>query len=134
MKYLIFLFVGICSVSCSKSKQNLNRIQNTWRCHLVKVEDGNGFIYYDTLYNSNLLECTRDSMNAHILFEYTPLGESIEVEDSLVVMNNYTIEINSLFLGGWSVEMKIKHLTHSELVLSFYDVEKYRLKTFFFNR
>ena len=134
MKYLLLILVVGLLQACSKSNRNHRRIQHQWSCNLVKIEDGNGFVYYDTLSTTNAIQFTVDSVTSFFGYEYVPLGASSTIDDTLSLKDNYSIEGDIITLLGSETEIKIKLLTNSEMVLAYYDALKYKLKTFYFQR
>ena len=83
LRFSLLLATSICFLSCSKTRLNSSRIENHWKCDLVEIEDGNGFIYFDTLTEINHLNFYDDSVSAFITYHYKPLGETFELFDSL---------------------------------------------------
>ena len=91
-------------------------------------------MYYDTLSTTNAIQFTVDSVTSFFGYDYVPLGASSTIDDTLSLKDNYLIEGDIITLLGSETEIKIKLLTNSELVLAYYDVQKYKLKTFYFHR
>ena len=47
--FLIFTLLSILISACQKQKKQLNRIDGDWKVELVRVLDGEGFTFYDSL-------------------------------------------------------------------------------------
>ena len=134
LRFSLLLATSICFLSCSKTRLNSSRIENHWKCDLVEIEDGNGFIYFDTLTEINHLNFFDDSVSAFITYHYKPLGETFELFDSLKISDTYSIAGDELFFENTGLIFRIKHLSKRNLVLAYYDNIQYKLKTFYLNR
>lgn len=132
--YVKLILLTTILVACSKTKINHNQIQGDWTCEIVKIEDGSGFIYYDTLTTENTIRMSHDSIFSSIYFHFKPLGETFSISDSLFMNCDYDIERDEITVQSKQIDFRLKHISKSNLVMAYYDIENFRLKTFYLSK
>jgi hypothetical protein len=134
MKVSIFIISIFLLFSCSK--QSEKKLVGTWIVERVEIKDGAGFVYYDTLFesNSNAVTFSQDSLNAFVCFQFTPLASNFEVSDSLIINCKWSKSNDLIALSNKNYSLKLELLSKNQLVFNYYDYSKYRLKTFFMRK
>lgn len=126
---LLILF----NFSCSPFKQSQKKLPGTWKVTEVRIEDGEGFLFYDSSAQGSF-DIDGAYMNGKTVYSYSYFGQ-YEVTDS-VVLNafKYTLTANGeqLFIerATDTLQAKIIMLTKDKLTFEFYDFLQYRLKRF----
>lgn len=134
MKGISTILIVLLFFSCAKIGEK--KILGYWIAESVKIQDGAGFIYYDSVFepNKNSLWFSEDSIHAHLEFEFMPLGSNFYVIDSLEIATKWKKTEDLIMLENESYSLKIEFHSNEELVLSYYDNSNYRLKTFFLRK
>ncbi|MFM6934082.1 MAG: hypothetical protein ACKOXP_01460 [Flavobacteriales bacterium] len=134
-KNALFLMVIILLSACQKKKAQLKRIDGTWQVELVRVLDGEGFTFYDSL-PSGIISISSDElkMNGRIDFNYSHFGIN-QVQDSFVVDQAY-FTINekgdhlSLIRSTDTIDVRLLSTSKKNLEFEYYDYHQYRLRRF----
>ena len=127
---LLFFFTA-----CQKQKAQLKRIDGTWNVELVRILDGEGFTFYDSVpVGEIIISSDLKKMNGRIDLDYSYFGLS-QVQDSFVV-TNAAFDINKsgdhLLVKRLTDTIDVRILLSSKknLELEYYDYNQYRLRRF----
>jgi hypothetical protein len=131
--YIFSLIIFL--AACQKQKAQLKRIDGTWKVELVRVLDGEGFTFYDSVPVGELvISSDSKKMNGRIDLDYSYFGLN-QVQDSFVVTNAH-FDINEsgdhLLVNRLTDTIDIRILLSSKKNLEFeyYDYNQYRLRRF----
>ena len=131
LSYVAFLLIII---ACSKIKHK--KLLGKWTVDRVEIQDGNGFKYYisTSQNNNNQLNISSDSIYSNVHFEFIPLGANFTIYDSLKLNTIWTDSSDILRLEDGNLNLKVDLLTNNHMVVNYYDLNTYRLKTFFLSK
>ena len=129
--FLIFLLGSI--FACSKYRYNEKRLPGLWTVQTVRIEDGEGFVFFDSLATGSfLIDAAKMSGQANYTYSY--FGQ-YDVLDAVV----FDQSACSLSSGGDyllieratdTLQAKIIVLSSKHLTFEYYDYLQYRLKRF----
>ena len=129
--FLIFLLTSI--FACSKYRYNEKQLPGLWTVQTVRIEDGEGFVFFDSLATGSfLIDAAKMSGNANYTYSY--FGQ-YDVSDAVI----FDQSACSLSSGGDfllieratdTLEAKIIVLSSKHLTFEYYDYLQYRLKRF----
>ncbi len=133
-KILLFCTILIL-VSCSKENRIERKLEGNWLATKVRVEDGEGFVYNDTIPKGQLsFDSQNKLVSGKIKFNYSTITLS-SIEDSLT-LNEFEYQLNAEESGfyadssGVGYNFRILSLTNNDLQIEYYDLQKYQLKRF----
>jgi hypothetical protein len=136
MKYFVqIVFISLLICSCNKETQILNKLDGNWKVDLMRIEDGEGFTFYDSLpsgtfqFGKSLKTCQANCNYKYVNFE------GFQINDSFNIVNG-TFEFSSIknriliASNSDTIDARIILLTKKSLELEYYDLVKYRLVRF----
>lgn len=135
--YLGFiLIVFVCAIllqGCTKAKKNTKLLPGSWVVNVVRIEDGAGFLFYDSL-AAGSFTFTSEQLSGKSNYSYAYFGQNI-VTDSAVFENNNIWLVSkgeelSIARPTDTLRAKIIMLTNKSLTFEFYDELAFRLKRF----
>ena len=135
--YLGFiLIVFVCAISlqgCTKAKKTAKLLPGTWAVNVVRIEDGAGFLFYDSLPEGSFT-FTSEQLSGKSTYSYDYFGLNM-VTDSAIFENNSCWldgkgEVLSIARPTDTLRAKIIMLTNKSLTFEFYDELAFRLKRF----
>jgi hypothetical protein len=131
-KYLS-LFLLIMLVSCSKLAQKQKRLQGNWKVQVVRIEDGEGFMFYDSAAVGNF-SFEQAQLSGEVNYSYSYFGQ-YEVNESVAFSNAvFSLSSDAAYIDivrpTDTLHAKIIMLTQKELTFEYYDYIQYRLKRF----
>ncbi len=125
--------------SCTKEKKNDKLLNGDWKVTLVKIENGEGFSYEDTLPTGKLSFNSSDNYGlGKIDYRYRVLSGDY-LKDSLTISSTH-YEINSkknrlyIIQNSDTTDFRIILLTPYDLQLEYYDFINFKLKRFVFQK
>jgi hypothetical protein len=125
--FLMLLF------ACSKYARNEKRLPGSWTVDVVRIEDGEGFLFFDSLATGSFsLDAANISGKANYTYSY--FGQ-YDVSDSVVFnQSSFALSANGEQLliarDTDTLQAKIIVLTKKHLTFEYYDYLQYRLKRF----
>lgn len=133
MKKILFVLLTLVLLSCSKYKQNSKFLTGDWQVDVVRIEDGEGFLFYDSLASGSFL-FDGSTIDGNSSYSYSYFGQ-YDVSDSvLFTQNSCELDLNGEVLiiarTTDTLEAKIIMLTKKELTFEYYDYLQFRLKRF----
>ena len=133
MKQFAVIALLMLLFACSKYARNEKNLPGSWKVDVVRIEDGEGFIFYDSLATGSFaIDASQIKGNASYTYSYFGL---YDVTDSVVFnQSGYDIsadgEILLIARDTDTLQAKIIVLTKKHLTFEYYDYLQYRLKRF----
>jgi hypothetical protein len=133
MKWLFFFTLIVTALSCDKVERAQNKLEGSWVLRIVRIEDGDGFTFYDSLATGSI-EFTKGLCSAGFAYQYNYFGQNV-VHDT-VVFNDaptfFTEDSERFFLvrDTDTLTCRILMLTNRSLTFEYYDQLAYRLKRY----
>jgi hypothetical protein len=136
MKYFVqIVFISLLICSCNKETQILNKLDGNWKVNLMRIEDGEGFTFYDSLpsgnfkFGKNPKKITANCSYNYVNFEGYQINDSFNIVNSSFefskVKNRILITSNSD-----TIDARLIMLSKKALELEYYDLVKYKLVRF----
>jgi hypothetical protein len=131
--YFCLLLLVVLNISCRRLEQQQKKIGGTWKVDVVRIEDGEGFLFYDSLAEGDFTFHT-NLINGQSAYKYSYFGQ-YDVADSVVFNNlKYSLgakgEVLQIERPTDTLHAKIILLTKDRLTFEYYDFLQYRLKRF----
>ena len=133
MKQIAAITLIILLFACSKNARNEKRLPGSWTVDVVRIEDGEGFLFFDSLATGSFsLDAANISGKANYTYSY--FGQ-YDVSDS-VVFNQSSCALSAngeqllIARDTDTLQAKIIVLTKKHLTFEYYDYLQYRLKRF----
>ena len=133
MRKLIFLFFLFLVFACSKIEHKQKMLQGNWKLNVVRIEDGEGFIFYDSAavgaftFLDNTLSGRADY--AYSYFGLYQVSDSVLFENTEVALSADGMYIQ-IARPTDTLQAKLIMLTKKQLTFEYYDFLQYRLKRF----
>ena len=115
----VFLFV-----SCNKERRFNKDLQGTWEVDMVKLQDADGFSFFDYNPKGNL-----NFSDTSVQGEITSLFQSFQgsVADTLALQGSYLLKLNESELN-WvqspdTIKNRIFVITNKNLEIEYYDAQ-----------
>lgn len=122
-------------IGCSKEKNVQRKIDGIWQVTKVKIDDSEGFTYYDSIPSGELsFDVENKIITGKVKFDYSTITLS-SWNDSLQ-FNNFQFRLNTdefrfyADSAGLSYNFGILFLTNNDLQIEYYDLQKYQMKRF----
>lgn len=133
MNKILFGLLTFVLLSCSKYKQNSKYLVGAWQVDVVRIEDGEGFLFYDSLANGNFT-FDGSTIDGNSSYRYSYFGQYNVSDSVLFTQNSCELAQNGDVLRiarpTDTLEAKIIMLTKKELTFEYYDYLQFRLKRF----
>ena len=133
MKQITAIAFFMLLFACSKYARNEKHLPGSWTVDVVRIEDGEGFLFFDSLATGSFsLDAAKISGKANYTYSY--FGQ-YDVSDS-VVFNQSSCALSAngeqLLIARVTdtLQAKIIVLTKKHLTFEYYDYLQYRLKRF----
>lgn len=119
--------------SCSKIEQRQKRLQGDWTVQIVRIEDGEGFMFYDSAAVGSF-SFDQGVLSGQVNYTYSYFGQ-YDVSDSVEFnMANFSLSADAAYIQiarpTDTLQAKIIVLTQKQLTFEYYDYLQYRLKRF----
>lgn len=123
--------------SCSKTVQRQKRLQGDWTVQIVRIEDGEGFMFYDSAAVGSF-SFDQGVLSGQVNYTYSYFGQ-YDVSDSVAFNNSkFSLSADAAYIQiartTDTLQAKIIELTKKHLTFEYYDYLQYRLKRFSFTR
>ena len=133
MRKLVYLFLLLFVFACSKMEHKQKMLEGNWKLNVVRIEDGEGFIFYDSAavgaftFMNNTLSGSAD-------YTYSYFGQ-YQVSDSVLFENTpVSLSTDGMYIQiarpTDTLQAKLIMLTKKQLTFEYYDFLQYRLKRF----
>lgn len=130
---LIYLLLLSLVFSCAKIAHKQKLLQGNWHLNVVRIEDGEGFLFYDSAAVGNFtFEPTKLSGKAKYTYSYFgqyDVTDSVQFEQTDVSLSTDGMYIQ-IARPTDTLQAKIIMLTKKQLTFEYYDFIQYRLKRF----
>ena len=140
MRFTFILFITLILLdSCSKENQVSKKLDGNWKVDFLQVQDGEGFMYFDSLPNGSFNFLSNENLiNANVAYQYVNLN-GFSVKDTFKVnQENYFFnsKLDRIFfnVNSDSINARIILLTYKSMELEYYDLNKYRLVRFILSK
>lgn len=133
MKQIVAVALMMILFACSKYARNEKRLPGSWTVDVVRIEDGEGFIFYDSLPTGSFaIDAAQIKGKANYTYSY--FGQ-YDVTDSVMFdQSSCALSANGeqLLIARDidTLQAKIIVLTKKHLTFEYYDYLQYRLKRF----
>ena len=132
MKFICFLLLAVV-FSCTKIAHKQKLLQGNWDLDVVRIEDGEGFMFYDSLATGSF-SIDAAQLTGKASYSYSYFGQ-YDVSDSVVFnQSSCALSTNGEVLliarDTDTLQAKIIMLTKKQLTFEYYDYLQYRLKRF----
>ena len=132
MKFICFLLLAVV-FSCTKIAHKQKLLQGNWDLDVVRIEDGEGFMFYDSLATGSF-SIDAAKIKGKASYTYSYFGQ-YDVSDSVVFnQSSCALSTNGEVLliarDTDTLQAKIIMLTKKQLTFEYYDYLQYRLKRF----
>ncbi len=132
MKAIYFLLICIV-FSCSKMEHKQKLLLGNWDLDVVRIEDGEGFLFYDSTAVGNFtFEQTQLSGKAAYTYSYFgqyDVSDSVQFDQTSVTLSSDAMYLQ-IARPTDTLQAKIIMLTKKQLTFEYYDFLQYRLKRF----
>ena len=133
MKLFATLFLLTFLLACSKYARHEKRFPGSWTVDVVRIEDGEGFLFFDSLATGSF-EIDAAKIKGKASYTYSYFGQ-YDVSDSVVFnQSSCALSTNGEVLliarDTDTLQAKIIVLTKKHLTFEYYDYLQYRLKRF----
>ena len=133
MKSLPLVLAIALLFACSKSKNTLRLLPGTWHVEIVRIEDGEGFLFYDSLPQGSW-EIKNSQISGKVNYTYNYFNQFTITDSASFAASNYLLdtknEVFSIIRDTDTLRAKIIMLTKKSLTFEYYDQLAYRLKRF----
>jgi hypothetical protein len=133
MRKLIFLFFLFLVFACSKIEHKQKMLQGNWKLNVVRIEDGEGFIFYDSA-AVGAFAFLDNTLSGRADYTYSYFG-LYQVSDSVLFENTeVALSADGMYIQiarpTDTLQAKLIMLTKKQLTFEYYDFLQYRLKRF----
>lgn len=133
MKILQLILVGCLLFSCDKSRRTERLLPGTWAVEIVRIEDGEGFLFYDSM-PQGTWEINNAQISGKVNYTYNYFNQYTITDSASFAASNYLLdtknEVFSIIRDIDTLRTKIIMLTKNSLTFEYYDQLAYRLKRF----
>ena len=124
MRSILFFFCLLFMFSCNKERRFSKDLQGTWEVDMVKLQDADGFSFFDYNPTGNL-----SISDTSVQGEITSLFQSFQgsVSDTLTLQGSYLLKLNESELNWVQAPDTIKNrifvITNKNLEIEYYDAQ-----------
>ena len=124
MRSILFFFCLVFMLSCNKERRLNKDLQGTWEVDMVKLQDADGFSFFDYNPTGNL-----NISDTSVQGEITSLFQSFQgsVSDTLTLQGSYLLKLNESELNWVQAPDTIKNrifvITNKNLEIEYYDLQ-----------
>jgi hypothetical protein len=133
MKKILLLSLLSFVFACSKYARNEKALPGSWNLKTVRIEDGEGFIFFDSLATGSfLIDAAKINGNANYTYSYFgqyDVSDSVVFDQSSCALSSNG-EVLLIARDTDTLKAKIIVLSKKHLTFEYYDYVQYRLKRF----
>lgn len=133
MKLAPILFLAVLFFACSKDSKTKRRLVGDWKVDIVRIEDGDGFLFYDSLavgeFQFNASSLTGSVSYQYAYFNQYWIQDSVAFNESVYFIDTKG-EVISIIRSTDTLNAKIIMLTNKSLTFEYYDQLAFRLKRY----
>ena len=136
MRFFILLICLITLFSCSKEQRYTKAIKGTWQIELVKLQDNEGFSFFDKQAVGSLVIGDNQLVSGAIYSSFA--GNSGQLMDTFQLAGHYFLtlkneEINFV-LGQDTLKARLFLLTNTDLEFEYYNALKSKRVRYIFKK
>jgi hypothetical protein len=136
MRFIIPLICLITLLSCSKEKRYTKALKGTWQIELVKLQDNEGFSFFDKQAVGSLVIDDDQLVNGTIYSSFA--GNSGQLLDTFQLAGHYFLtlkneEINFV-LGQDTLKARLFLLTNTDFEFEYYNALKSKRVRYIFKK
>jgi hypothetical protein len=136
MRFIIPLICLITLISCSKEKRYTKALKGTWQIELVKLQDNEGFSFFDKQAIGSLVIDDDQLVSGAIYSSFA--GNSGQLLDTFQLAGHYFLtlkneEINFV-LGQDTLKARLLLLTNTDLEFEYYNALKSKRVRYIFKK
>jgi hypothetical protein len=136
MRFIIPLICLITLISCSKEKRYTKALKGTWQIELVKLQDNEGFSFFDKQAIGSLVIDDDQLVSGAIYSSFA--GNSGQLLDTFQLAGHYFLtlkneEINFV-LGQDTLKARLFLLTNTDLEFEYYNALKSKRVRYIFKK
>lgn len=133
MRKLFYLFLLLVVFACSKMEHKQKILEGDWKLNVVRIEDGEGFIFYDSA-AVGAFTFLNNTLSGRADYTYSYFGQ-YQVSDSVLFDNTaVSLSTDGMYIQiarpTDTLQAKLIMLTKKQLTFEYYDFLQYRLKRF----
>jgi hypothetical protein len=133
MRKLVYLFLLLFVFACSKMEHKQKMLEGNWKLNVVRIEDGEGFIFYDSA-AVGAFTFLNNTLSGRADYTYSYFGQ-YQVSDSVLFENTaVSLSTDGMYIQiarpTDTLQAKLIMLTKKQLTFEYYDFLQYRLKRF----
>lgn len=133
MRKLVYLFLLFLVFACSKMEHKQKMLEGNWKLNVVRIEDGEGFIFYDST-AVGAFTFLNNTLSGSADYTYSYFGQ-YQVSDSVLFENTpVSLSTDGMYIQiarpTDTLQAKLIMLTKKQLTFEYYDFLQYRLKRF----
>ncbi len=140
MRFTFILFATlILFVSCSKEKYLDKKMDGNWTVNLIRIVDGEGFMYFDSLPNGSFtFNSDLKTISANVSYRYINLNgftikDTFKLDQEKYIFNS---KFDRIFFRQNldSIDARVILITKESMELEYYDLSKYKLVRFILSK
>ncbi|MBM3165407.1 MAG: hypothetical protein FJZ80_08100 [Bacteroidetes bacterium] len=121
-RWVLLVSSILCCAACNKEKRYTRYLQGTWNCAMVRLQNADGFTFFDHIPNGNL-SFSETSVQGLVVSDFVTFQGN--VVDSLNLNGNYVMHLENNELN-WlqdndTLKNRIFVITRDDLELEYYD-------------
>ena len=136
MRFFIPLICLITLFSCSKEKRYTKALKGTWQIELVKLQDNEGFSFFDKQAVGSLVIDDDQLVSGAIYSSFA--GNSGQLLDTFQLAGHYFLTIKNeeinFVLGQDTLKARLLLLTNSDLEFEYYNALKSKRVRYIFKK
>lgn len=136
MRFFIPLVCLITLFSCSKKQRYTKAIKGTWQIELVKLQDNEGFSFFDKHAVGSLVIGDNQLVSGAIYSSFE--GNSGQLMDTFQLAGNYFLNLKNdeinFVLGQDTLKARLFLLTNTDLEFEYYNVLKSKRVRYIFKK
>jgi hypothetical protein len=133
VKLFQLILVSSLLFSCSKNRKTERLLPGTWAVEIVRIEDGEGFLFYDSMPQGSW-EINNSQISGKVNYTYNYFNQFTITDSASFAASNYLLdtknEVFSIIRETDTLRAKIIMLTKKSFTFEYYDQLAYRLKRF----
>jgi uncharacterized protein YyaL (SSP411 family) len=126
MRFIIPLLCLITLFSCSKEKRYTKALKGTWQIELVKLQDNEGFSFFDKQAVGSLVIGDNQLVSGAIYSSFA--GNSGQLMDTFQLAGHYYLSLKNeeinFVLGQDTLKARLLLLTNTDLEFEYYNALK----------
>jgi hypothetical protein len=136
MRFFIPLICLITLFSCSKEKRYTKALKGTWQIELVKLQDNEGFSFFDEQAVGSLVFDDAQLANGTVSSSFT--GNSGQLTDTFQLAGHYFLNLKNeeinFVLGQDTLLTRLLLLTNTDLEFEYYNALKSKRMRYIFKK